>query len=75
MAGERAVSRPSFYDLPDIQKSEIEAARVELVKRLKLFRITFLLNSLPASADPSPLDGGVTPDAALTGNPHLESIA
>ncbi len=60
-----------FYDLPpDIQTSEIEAARIELLKRLTLFRINFLLNSLPAS-NHEPLRGGV-PGAELAGDPSQE---
>jgi hypothetical protein len=64
-----------IYDLPPhVQEHEIEAARVELVKRLKLFRITFLLNSLPA-VTPAFSPESVTPGAVTAGASHMENFA
>ena len=64
-----------IYDLPPhVQKHEIEVARIELLKRLKLFRLTFLLNQLPAT-DAELLQRGVTPGAEVAGAYQPERIA
>lgn len=64
----------SCLALTELSESQINAMRSELMKRLQLFRITSVLNQLPAS-EPSPLDGGVSPGAAVAGSPLLESRA
>lgn len=58
----------------ELSESQIAAMRSELMKRLHLFRITSVLNQLPAS-NHEPLRGGV-PGAELAGNPlHMENFA
>lgn len=61
--------------LSELSESQIDAMSKDLRKRIALFRVTSVLNSLPASADPSPLDGGVSPDVAVAGNPLMEKVA
>lgn len=55
-------------------ESEIDAARRELLKRLQLYRITSLLNSLPATAPRQP-SACVTPGAVVAGNLSMEQQA
>lgn len=64
----------SVLSLTELSESQIDAMRSELMKRLQLFRITSVLNQLPAT-EPSPLDGGVSPGAAVAGNLSLEKRA
>lgn len=65
----------SCLSFTELSESQIDAMSKDLRKRIALFRVTAVLNSLPASADPSPLDGGVSPGAAVAGNPLMESHA
>lgn len=60
--------------LTELSESQIDAMSRDLRKRIALFRITSVLNALPAT-EPSPLDGGVSPGAAVAGNPLMESNA
>lgn len=65
----------SYLSLTELSESQIDAMSRDLRKRIALFRVTSFLNQLPPTADPSPLDGGVSPGAAVAGNPSLEQHA
>lgn len=64
----------SVLALSELSESQIDAMRSELMKRLQLFRITSVLNQLPAT-NAHPLERGVTPGVAVAGNLSLESHA
>lgn len=64
----------SVHALTELSESQIDAMSRDLRKRIALFRITSVLNQLPAT-NAHPLERGVTPGAAVAGNLSLENVA
>lgn len=65
----------SCLSLSELSDSQIDAMVSDVRKRIALWRVTSMLNSLPAPASAHPLERGVAPDVAVAGNSLLEPRA
>lgn len=63
----------SCLSLTELSESQIDAMANDLRKRIALYRITSLLNSLPATT-PSQPSACVTPGAVVAGISHAEQL-